>query len=591
MLVSFVGFTFLLQVVLRQFVELADIIRIATFYILLLFGLGFTFHTRIPQVIGAVLGGLFFWEKGWLAMLIAVGLGIVAMEMGGKVAGKIQQFGSDVQQQTRGTLGAQSLLTSFIIGLTMGLVWVPCAGPALGFAFSLVRDQPGLQAFLYLSAYGIGAGLPLLLIGYGGQAAVHSVRFLSRYSGRVKQVSGVLLILSAIAFHFSLFQDLQTWLVQNTSYGSLGTEIEESLFGKDVGRTPSVQSASSSSSSLASSVALSSTSSSKAVKVTPLKPSVPAAVQTRTPSDLPILDTAPSAFVGLGPWHNSSPLDLQKLRGKVVLIDFWTYSCINCIRTLPFIQGYWEKYKDKPFVLIGVHSPEFVFEKSEKNVRDAIKRHDLTYPVAQDNDFGTWNAFSNRYWPAKYLIDAEGNIRYTHFGEGAYEETDAAIASLLGEIGVDADGKPLAEAEIESTRRALTPELYLGERSWEALGNAQGGPTDKAISYSGPTKLALHKYYLTGQWQLLDGERQVLRSSEGEISLRALAGEVNLVLGLEDGATPVEANVWIDGKKTKSFTIDRNDLFNLYKGQYGEHDIVLKIHGKGVAGYAYTFGS
>ena len=588
MLVSFVGFTFLLQVVLSQFVELADIIRIATFYILLLFGLGFTFHTRIPQLIGAVFGGLFFWEKGWLAMVIAVVLGIVAMEIGGKVAGRIQQFGSDVQQKTREGLGTQSILTSFIIGLTMGLVWVPCAGPALGFAFSLVRDQPGLPAFLYLSAYGIGAGVPLLLIGYGGQAAVHSVRAFSRYTGVVKQVSGVLLILSAIAFQFNLFQDLQTWLVQNTNYGSIGTEIEESLFGKDVRRSPPAQNSSSISSAASSSVVSSFSSSEKAQTKSS---AVSATAQTKVQSNLPILGVAPSTFVGLGPWHNSPPLDLLKLRGKVVLIDFWTYSCINCIRTFPHLEALWQKHKEQPYVQIGIHSPEFTFEKSEKNVAAAIKEHGLTYPTAQDNDFKTWNAFNNQYWPAHYLIDAEGNIRYTHFGEGAYEETDQAVTSLLAEIGsVSSSEKPMPQ-ETTQNRLGITPEIYLHSRSWGSFGNAQGQPSDASITYSAPTKMELHTYYLGGTWQLIDDERQVLRSDSGEIRIRALAGEVNLVLGLEGSTESVQADIEVDGKPTKSITIQNHDLYNLFKGEYGEHDIVLKIRGNGVAAYAFTFGS
>jgi len=234
MLVSFVGSTFLLQVILRNFIELADIIRVATFYALLLFGLGFTFHTRAPQIIGALLGSLFFMDRGWVAVLIAAVAGVIAIEIGGMVASRIQQMGFTVQQKTRRSLGSQSLITSFIIGLTMGLVWVPCAGPALGFAFSLVREKPSFSAFLYLSVYGLGAGLPLLLIGYGGQTVIHSFRVLSQYSGYIKQVSGVLLIASAIALHLNIFQDIQTWLVQHTTYGTLGTEIEESLFDMNV---------------------------------------------------------------------------------------------------------------------------------------------------------------------------------------------------------------------------------------------------------------------------------------------------------------------------------------------------------------------
>jgi cytochrome c-type biogenesis protein len=230
MLVSFVGSTFLLQVVLSNFIGLADIIRVATFYALLLFGLGFTFHTRWPQILGAILGSVFFVSFGWMAVIMGAAVGVIAMEIGGRVASRIQQIGFTVQQKARGTLGSQSLITSFIIGLTMGFVWVPCAGPALGFAFSLVREEPSFSALLYLSVYGLGAGIPLLLIGYGGQTVVHSVRALSQYSGYVKQVSGVILILSAIALQFHIFRAVETWLVQHTAYGAIGIEIEESLF-------------------------------------------------------------------------------------------------------------------------------------------------------------------------------------------------------------------------------------------------------------------------------------------------------------------------------------------------------------------------
>ncbi|MDO8648524.1 MAG: cytochrome c biogenesis protein DipZ [Candidatus Peregrinibacteria bacterium] len=417
MLVSFVGFTFLLQVVLSEFVAAADFVRISTYYILLLFGLGFLTSNRYVLLIGSVLGGFFFYDKGWIAMTIAETIGATLVSIGPKIAQKIQQLGTSAQQGARSEFGEGSPLSALLIGLTLGLVWVPCAGPALGFAFALVRDKPGLMALAALTAYGLGTALPLLLVGYGGQAAVHSVRALTKYSGRIKQVAGALLILSALALQYGWFTDLQTWLVQNTEYGTLGTDIEERLFGDEL--TNSASSASSSTS-------------------TPNPHPNPNPRMT-----LPKITRAPE-FTGLSTWHNSQPLTMKELKGKVVLVDFWTYSCINCIRTLPYMRGYWEKYgstsltasQDSPFVLVGIHTPEFVFEKDPGNVADAIKRHELTYPIAQDNNFGTWNAFANHYWPAKYLIDAEGYIRYTHFGEGAYEETDEAIAALLSEIDV-----------------------------------------------------------------------------------------------------------------------------------------------------------
>ncbi|OGJ56402.1 hypothetical protein A2706_04210 [Candidatus Peribacteria bacterium RIFCSPHIGHO2_01_FULL_51_35] len=557
MLVSFVGFTFLLFVVLSQFVTLADYIRVTTYYILFLFGLGFVTQNRYAQLIGAILGAVFFYD-GWIAILIAQTFGAIAMELGGKIATKIQQFGTNVQQKAVGEFGSDTPVTAFIIGLTLGLVWVPCAGPALGFAFTLVREEPGLRAAAALASYGLGTALPLLLVGYGGQAAVHSVRALAKYTGLVKQIAGGLLILTSLGLQSRFFEQAQIWLLENTNFGDLGTRIEERLFERDMYDAIEEEMG-----------------------------------DNADTMKLPKLTRAPE-FAGLGPWHNADPFTLASLKGKVVLVDFWTYSCINCIRTLPYIQGYWDKFKDTDkFVLIGVHAPEFVFEKSEKNVADAIERHKLTYPVAQDNDFKTWRAFANRYWPAKYLIDAEGYIRYTHFGEGDYEETDAAIAILLEEIGVTVketdETKETKDAEVKG-RKEVTPETYLGSRSWPALGNAVGNPTDESVTYTAPDSLALHKYYLEGVWNLVDEERQVLESDTGAIRMKFKAGEINLVLGMDNPAVTPRVAITVDGKKTKEFDVDHHDLYQLFKGEYGEHEITIAIQGKGLAGYAFTFG-
>lgn len=324
--------------------------------------------------------------------------------------------------------------------------------------------------------------------------------------------------------------------------------------------------------------------------------------------NLPIISRAPE-FAGLGPWHNSQPFTRESLKGKVVLVDFWTYSCINCIRTLPYIQGYWEKYgsaglttgKDTgKFVLLGVHTPEFAFEKLERNVSMAIKEHGLTYPVAQDNEYATWSAFANRYWPAKYLIDADGYIRYMHFGEGGYEETDKAIASLLSEIGASASsvraGIPPRDMGIPAREnpgnRPMSPETYIGERNWPSLGNAQGDPSVSPVAYRPPSSLSLNKYYLTGIWQLdQTGEFQVLRSDTGEIRMKFQGAEINLVLGMEQGSEPAKAEVLIDGKHVKDFLIGDHDLYALANVDYGEHEMTLKLTGKGVEAYAFTFGS
>lgn len=563
MVVSFVGFTFVLLVLLNQFVELADLIRLATYAVLFLFGISFLTSSRALRDIAGGAAALFFIGKDPSVMIIAALVGVAVMEVASIAASRLQQVGLNVQNTARTGLGNDSHLTAFVIGMTLGLVWVPCAGPALGFALTLVRNQPGPMAALALLSYALGSAIPLLIVGYGGQAAVRSVRSLTRYTGVIKIVSGVLLLSTAILLRMNAFQDIQVWLLDHTNFGDIGTRLEERLFPMDPrDSTPSS--------------------------------SAPSTNSMKLPI-LPKLVRAPE-FVDLGPWHGSEPFTLESLKGKVVLVDFWTYSCINCIRTLPYVQGYWDKYKDTDkFVLIGVHSPEFTFEKSEENVAMAIKKHGLTYPVAQDNNFGTWSAFANRYWPAKYLIDANGIIRYEHFGEGSYEETDRAIESLLQEAGVDMNEKLKVESEAPVSQQArkggqVTPETYLSSRSWPALGNSTGSPSAAVIRYTAPDSMVLHKYYLDGSWQLFKDEAQMLASENGEIRMRFLGGEINLVMGLADGASPAEATVTVDGKLGKTFTVDHHDLYNLFTGDYGEHDIVLTLKGKGLQAFAFTFG-
>jgi cytochrome c biogenesis protein CcdA/thiol-disulfide isomerase/thioredoxin len=561
MVVSFVVFTFVLQILLRQLVHLADLIRIATYYALFLFGICFLTTRLRLQIALAILGAVpFFWNQGWLVLLTTSLLGAAAVALGGRVAVRLQQVGVDVQKGAESGLGRESLLSAFVVGLTLGLVWVPCAGPALGFALTLVREGPGARAFLALTAYAVGAALPLLCIGYGGQSIVRAARGLSRYSGRIKQVSGGLLVLSAAAFQFQWFLSLQTWLADHANFGNAGTAIEDRIFGKATAAPQPAQPLSSA-----------------------------AATNTGLPL-LPKLADAPE-FAGLGPWYNSTPLTLASLKGNIVLVDFWTYSCVNCIRTLPHMNEFWSRYKDQPFVIVGVHSPEFVFEKKPENVASAIKQHSLGYPIAQDNEFATWNAFNNHYWPAKYLIDAQGIIRYTHFGEGEDEATDLAIRSLLAELG-HVTGRTASARIIPAAMQEMriSPETYLGSRGWTAFANNTGAPDAQRHGYVAPNRLSPDRFALVGDWQLVDDERQVLRSEVGEIRYHALAGEVNLVLGIEKGAAAVVVDVIVDGTPGKAITVDHHDLYNLYAGPYGDHEVTLKIRGKDVAAYAFTFG-
>lgn len=602
MVVSFVVFTMVLLTVLQTSVLLADLVRVATYYILFLFGVGFAVTNRTGQLLLSVLGGFFFSSFGWIAVTVAQTLGALAMEVGGTIAARLQQWGTTLQGKARGRFGGESLLTAFIIGLTLGLVWVPCAGPALGFAFTLVREEPGLRAAFLLFGYATGTAIPLLAIGYGGQTAAHRVKALVGYSNTIKRIAGVLLILSAAGLQYRFFEKVQIFLLDYTSFGDLGTRLEERLFPRELfdQQRPKQSGQLSSLPPPPPLPPMSSISAMFSRASVGSEPSAPSS--SPIPMALPKLPTIVRApqFQKLGPWHNlPEPLTLAGLKGSVVLVDFWTYSCINCIRTLPHIQGYWEQFGGlqrsdgaPAFMLLGVHTPEFVFEKSEANVADAIRRHGLTYPVAQDNSYGTWNAFSNHYWPAKYLIDAQGYIRYTHFGEGGYQETADAIQSLLQEINVNANMEGISTQESQAQRRrSQTPETYLGSRSWPALGNSQGEPTLQTVSYPAPSAMDLHHYYLVGDWKLKEDERQVLQSKNGEIRMKFLGSEINLVMGMEQGSPPASVQVLVDGVAEQTFTIDYQDLFSLWKGEYGEHEIILEIEGNGAAGYAFTFGA
>lgn len=545
MVVGFVSFTFLLQVVLMQFTTLGALVQTGTYSILVLFAAGFLTERRWLQWVLAALAASFFAADGWALSLGMLVVGIALLEVGGRIAPRLQQLGADVQDVTRHAQG-DNLVTAFVVGLTLGLVWVPCAGPALGLALALVREQPGTVAFVSLAAYALGAAVPLLIVGYGGQLAVGAVHRFIPYTGAIKRVSGILLLLTAVGLHWNLFSQAQLWLA-GTRPAEIAQRLEEQLFPGDGSTVPDADGV------------------------------------------LPDLGPMP-AFTKLGPWHNSQPLKPSDLAGKVVLVDFWTYSCINCLRTIPEVEGYWERFKTAPFVVVGVHTPEFAFEQDASNVADAVERLGITYPVAQDNTYGTWRAFSNHYWPAKYLIDANGRVRYQHFGEGNEQETADAIESLLLEAGYSFESAPVKE-EADAARRPTTPETYLGIRGWTSLANGGLLPSEEPTDYVAPDDLPLNMVALHGRWQLKQDERQVLQAGTGSLRIRALAAEVNLVLGPEREGDEIAAEVRVDGGEPVPLTVDRADLFQLFKGDYGEHDVLITFLKPGVAAYAYTFGS
>ncbi len=315
-------------------------------------------------------------------------------------------------------------------------------------------------------------------------------------------------------------------------------------------------------------------------------------------------------FTGITSYINTNATKLSDLKGKVVLVDFWTYSCINCIRTLPYLVDWNHKYSDKGLVIVGVHSPEFEFEKNIDNVKQAVTRFGIKYPVLLDNDHGTWNAFQNSYWPRKYLVDSDGYIRYDHIGEGGYVETENAIKNLLSErsnqqsieiSNINQTKLTVPGAQSVDFNQIKTPELYFGYQYARAqLGNIEGFNPDKTVNYTIPTSnLKSNVIYLQGLWKN-NPDSMELVGPDGKIILSYSSKSVNIVAGGKG-----EISVKEDGKNTQTnnpfkgneldtegkLNIDGQRLYNIADhGDYGNHHIEINAKGSGFKLYTFTFG-
>jgi thiol-disulfide isomerase/thioredoxin len=324
-------------------------------------------------------------------------------------------------------------------------------------------------------------------------------------------------------------------------------------------------------------------------------------------SSLPVEGHLPS-FNGATGWLNSEPLSTESLRGKVVLVDFWTYTCINWLRTLSYIRAWAEKYEEHGLVVIGVHTPEFPFEHDVDNVREAAKEMVVEYPIALDSDYAIWGAFSNRYWPAVYLADAQGRIRHHRFGEGGYEELERVIQRLLGEAGRRGVGDELVSVvpdgfEAQADWANLeSPETYLGYEQAQNFASPAGASPGEAHSYVAPDRLKLNHWALTGDWSVERGA-SLLNQGEGRISFRFHARDVHLVMGPPERGTSVPFRVLVDGDAPGSdhgLDVDEDGhgavaqqrLHQLIRQQGPIDDRTFEITflAPGVEAYVFTFG-
>ena len=470
-----------------------------------------------------------------IAVIVVVGLSLVWPRLGDLLG---RPFYALARRRPGDTSGGLAL------GLSLGLLFTPCAGPVIAVVATVAATESlSIEAFLITLAYGLGAGIVLLGVAVAAQRGMnlHAAR---RHAPMIRRALGVAVLAVAALMIYGVDKDLQTRVPEYTRVlqGLEGSAAAQGELDDLVGG--------------------------------------PSRAPEETLDDYGV---APE-FEAIEGWINSKPLTMEALRGKVVLIDFWTYSCINCLRTLPYVKAWDETYRDDGLVIVGVHTPEFAFEREADNVRRAVSDLGIEYPVALDPDYGTWQAWSNRYWPAKYFIDRGGHLRYAHFGEGDYEESERVIRQLLAE---DTDRALVSEAIHEATPSGeQTPESYLGYERLDRFVGSRIEPNRDA-EYTIPQFVPLHGLAYGGHWTVED--ERIVAGKDARLRLRFKARNVYLVLGTTGDEETVE--VTLDGKRAGTATVTDDDIYTLARIPGEKRDHVLDLgFSPGTEAYAFTFG-
>jgi len=500
-----------------------------------------------------------------LAVMAVLGLSLLLPAVGDRLMRPFVAAGSWLMERAEKRSGDEGdVRASLLLGVATGLLWAPCAGPILGLILTGAALQgAGVGTTILLLAYAAGAATSLALALLVGGRVFRAMKGSLGAGEWIRRGLGALVLVGVAAIALGL----DTGLLTRVSAGSTG-RIEQSLLGSIGAGVPTN--------------------------------SAPADL-----ADLPVEGVMPP-LTGATTWLNSPPLTAEQLRGKVVVVDFWTYSCINCLRSIPYVKAWAEKYRDQGLVVIGVHTPEFAFEKSEANVRRNVERLGVTYPVAMDNDFAIWRAFSNNYWPAHYFIDAQGRIRHHHFGEGDYEGSERVIQQLLKEAGARVDASTVqvttAGAEMAADFDQVgSPETYVGYARAENFRSPGGLARDRVKTYS-PGPLTLNGWSLAGDWRVTR-EHADLQAAGGRVAFRFKGRDLHLVMGSgRSGATPrfrvridgqvpgADAGVDIDARGMGR--IDGERLYQLVRqsGPVRERTFEIEFLDPGVQVFAFTFG-
>jgi cytochrome c biogenesis protein CcdA/thiol-disulfide isomerase/thioredoxin len=448
----------------------------------------------------------------------------------------------------------------FLLGASLGLVFVPCAGILLGAVITNVgTHRVTAESVLVLIAFALGTALPMLLVAQGSRRVTTSFR---THAQTVRLVGGVLMAAAAVTIYQGWFESLQTKVPGWT------TSAEQWLLGGETAKHELAD--------------LQHRKSSEPRFATAQTSRLPALKLKSKAVKVPLNDygEAPD-FEGISHWLNTEPLSLNELRGKVVLIDFWTYSCINCLRTLPHLEEWDRQYRSKGLVIVGVHTPEFAFEHDLGNVRAAVGKLDVRYPVALDNGYKTWNAYSNQFWPAEYLLDQQGHVRHIHFGEGEYDKTEQDIRLLLRAGGRSALPKPVRERDTTPTGD-ITPESYLGYFRIDRYSGSQLS-ADVERDYHFPTSLERDHFAYDGNWTV-ESER-IVAGDGARLRLHFHARQVNLVLGGKGVVAVI-----VDGRARGIVRVNGDRLYTLVSGKRITDGLLELAFTRGVQAYAFTFG-
>jgi cytochrome c biogenesis protein CcdA/thiol-disulfide isomerase/thioredoxin len=535
-----------------------------------------------------------------LAIFVLLAFGVILLVP--PLAGRVEAFASRFTGRMRTPQGGDGFWSGVALGLSLGILYAPCAGPILAGVITFTASQSFDAGRLAVAlAYGAGSAVVLYALMLGGRRLLKP---LARRGGAFQMAMGAVMVLVAVAM-----------------LGNYDTRFESTIARKWPGwlTTPaeSLENTGAARSALASidntdphgigAIAIAGEGKESPPRRGEAEPrpgeggaGTEAAGAQENAVKLFEYGKAPE-FTETERWFNTpgdKPLTLRGLRGKVVLVDFWTYSCVNCIRTLPYLNAWYQRYHRDGLVIVGVHSPEFPFEREAGNVEAAIEREGIHYPVVQDNELGTWGAYGNQYWPAEYFVDAEGNVRYAHFGEGEYGEKEEVIRELLREAG-DRPGQGRAEAHgIAPSEGTTTPETYLGPFRAEDNVNADPPLTQGLHKFEAPAALGENEWGLGGRWEV--GSESATARGGASLRLDFNARRVYLVLGAPGGARRMQ--VFLDGRPISPadagddvgeggmLTVDAHRLYNLVDLPRVEHHVLELRPEAGIMGYAFTFG-